>query len=114
MSRLDYAAIRQRISIRCVLDLVDYRPSHCHGPQWRGPCPLLGCSQSARPSSDRSFSVNVERHLFRCFRCGLSGSQLDLWRQLTGMPLHPATLDLCRRLSIAPVELSDLQPPDRR
>jgi len=110
MSLLDYAAIRQRVPIRCVLLLLGYEPTHRRGPQWRGPCPLPDCSPSASTSSDRCFSVHIERHLFRCFRCGRSGNQLDLWTHATGLSLHPATLDLCHRLSIVPVYLTNPQP----
>ena len=113
MSRLDYAAIRRRIPIRCVLLLLDYEPVSRHVDQWRGPCPLPQCSSSVQLPLDRNFSVNVTRHLFRCFRCGSSGNQLDLWGYHTGLPLYAATLDLCRRLLITPVILSTSQPPNR-
>ena len=114
MSRLDYAAIRERIPIRCVLLLIGYEPTRRRGHQWRGPCPLPDCSPTACSSSQRCFSVHVRRHLFRCFSCGRSGNQLDLWTHLIGRPLYPATLDLCRRLSITPVELENPQPPRPR
>jgi hypothetical protein len=114
MTRLDYAAIRQRIPIRCVLLLIDYQPTQRQGPQWRGPCPLPGCSADASPdkSRERSFSVHVGRHVFRCFRCECSGNQLDLWAQVTGLTLHPATLDLCRLLAVTPIRLQIPQPPN--
>jgi len=113
MSCLDYAAIRQRIPIRCVLLLIRYQASRRDGQQWRGPCPLPDCSPSAGTSSDRSFSIDVGRHLFHCFRCQRSGNQLDLWTHVTGLKLYPATLDLCRHLSITPVVLPNPQPPIR-
>jgi DNA primase len=110
MNGLDYAAIRQRVPIRCVLLLLAYEPTHRRGHQWRGPCPLPDCSPSAAPSRDRSFSVHVKRHLFRCFRCGRSGNQFDLWAHATGLSLYPATLDLCQRLSVVPIYLKNPQP----
>ena len=113
MSGLDYAAIRRRIPIRCVLLLLAYQPVRRRGSQWRGRCPLPGCS-SAGTTSDNCFSVHVGRHLFRCFRCGRSGNQLDLWLHATGLSLRPATLNLCRRLAITPLFLPDPQPPNRR
>ena len=113
MSRLDYSVLRQRIPIRCVLLLVGYEPTSRRGHQWRGPCPLPDCSSAARTSSNRCFSVNVQRHNFRCFSCGAAGNQLDLWTHLTGLSLYPATLDLCHRLAITPVELPNPQPPQR-
>lgn len=112
MSRLDYSAIRRRIPIRCVLLLLGYQPARRRGQQWRGPCPLPGCSPSAAKRDDY-FSVHVGRHMFRCFRCGRSGNQLDLWLHATGLSLRPATLDLCRRLTITPIFLPDPQPPNR-
>ena len=114
MNGLDYAAIRQRIPIRCVLLLFAYEPTHRRGHQWRGPCPLPGCPPSADTSNRRCFSVNVQRHLFRCFRCGRSGNQLDLWARATGLSLYPATLDLCQRLSIVPIYLNNPQPRNHR
>ena len=113
MSRLDYPAIRQRIPIRCVLLLLRYEPSHRNGRQWRGPCPLPGCGLLDGMSPDRPFSVDVGRHLFQCFRCQRAGNQLDLWTHVTGLKIYPATVDLCRRLSITPVILSNPQPPNR-
>jgi len=110
MNRLDYAAIRQRVPIRCVLLLLGYEPTRRRGHQWRGPCPLPDCSLAADASSDRHFSVHVQRHLFRCFRCGRSGNQLDLWAHAIGLSLYPATLDLCQRLSIVPIYLNNPQP----
>ncbi|WP_146409866.1 hypothetical protein [Allorhodopirellula heiligendammensis] len=38
------------------------------------------------PNAPRAFSVNIERHIFRCFKCHRSGNALDLWgihRQLS-------------------------------
>jgi hypothetical protein len=113
MNHLDYAAIRQRVPIRCVLLLLTYEPTCRRGHQWRGPCPLPGCYPSADTSKERCFSINVQRHLFRCFRCGQSGNQLDLWAHATGLSLYPATLDLCHRLSIVPVYLNNPQPQNR-
>ena len=112
MSPLDYAAIRRRIPIRCVLLLLAYEPAERRGHQWRGACPLPTCPTWAGPSPARCFSVHVQRHLFQCFRCGRSGNQLDLWTHVSGLQLYPATLDLCRRLSITPIQLSRPQPPN--
>jgi hypothetical protein len=113
MSRLDYTVLRQRIAIRAVLQLLDWEPTRCRGPQWRGPCPLPGCPSSSGGISDLSFSVHVQRNIFRCFRCGRSGNQFDLWMHATGLSLYPATLELCQRLSIAPIYLINTQPRKR-
>ncbi|MEX0641727.1 MAG: hypothetical protein WD468_03450, partial [Pirellulales bacterium] len=37
---------------------------------------------------------------FRCFTCGASGNQLDLWSAAQQLPLFEATIDLCHRLGI--------------
>jgi hypothetical protein len=110
MSRLDYSTLRQRIAMRAVLQLLDWAPTRCRGPQWRGSCPLPGCPSSGGGPSDRSFSVHVQHNIFRCFRCGCSGNQLDLWTHATGLTLYQATLDLCQRLSIPPIHLINTQP----
>jgi DNA primase len=108
---LDYRAIRERISIRQVLALVGYEAASQRGPQWRGPCPI--CQAGLAPSKEHRFSVNVERGLFQCFGCGRRGNQLDLWSQLRGLPLKPATVDLCHRLGIEPIRLNKPQPRTR-
>ena len=80
MSQIDYLAIRGRISIGRVLELLGYQPLSQRGPQWRGPCPI--CCGGDVTANPRCFSVHVGRDLFRCFRCGRAGNQLDLWAQL--------------------------------
>ena len=109
MSQLDYPAIRSRISIRRVLELLNYQPTLQRGPQWRGPCPFC-CHDSL---NELCFSVHVGRDLFRCFRCQRSGNQLDLWAYLSGRSIYPATLQLCRHLNIEPIPLRNPQPPNR-
>ena len=109
MRKLDYVAIRDQIPIRRVLDLLDWAPAGQRLHQWRGLCPL-GCSPSRGSQQDRCFSVHVSRGLFRCFHCKRSGNQLDLWVIVTGLPLYPATLDLCSRLDIEPITLENPQP----
>ena len=92
----DYAAIREQVPIRRVLELLDWQPTlHC-GPQWRVPCPLSG-SPSFGPPATRCFSVHVPRSLLRCFNCRRGGNQLDLWAAATNQPLHPTTLNLCEQ-----------------
>lgn len=111
MNQLDFRAIRRRISIRSVLGLLGYEPVIRRGSQWRGPCPM--CRPSSAAESERCFSCDIRRNLFRCFRCGRSGNQLDLWCQLSGLSLYPATLDLCRRLSIDAIPIENPQPRNR-
>jgi hypothetical protein len=110
MSLLDFRETASRIPIRSVLWLLGWAPSHQRGHQWRGPGPLPDCSPSDKTPRDRCFCVDLERHIFCCFRCGRSGNQLDLWTHATGLPLYPATLDLCRHLAIPPIYLRNPQP----
>jgi hypothetical protein len=101
MPGIDYAALRAHVRIEDVLRLANFRASEALGVQLRGPCPIHG-SQS--PTS-RSFSVHVDKNTFRCFKCGASGNQLDLWVAISKLSLHEAARDLCERLGIDPPEV---------
>jgi len=107
MSGLDYQKLRTQITIEQVLRLLGFRPLRRYAKTLRGPCPI-----HASPD-DRCFSVHLERNLFRCFRCGAAGNQLDLWRLAQRRPLHPATLDLCRQLGIQPPRLIPPHSPSK-
>jgi DNA primase len=93
---VDFQAVRAKVSISDVLGLVGFTPCQTRGDQLRGPCPIHG---STSPGS-RIFSVHLARNAFRCFKCGSSGNQLDLWAAVRKTTLHAATIDLCRRLQI--------------
>jgi DNA primase len=96
MAGIDYAALRRRLRLGQVLELLAFVPSTRHGHQVRGPCPVHG-SQSPR---SRSFAAHLERHCWHCFRCGAHGNALDLWAAVSKRPLYEAALDLCRRLHL--------------
>lgn len=96
MVSVDFQAVRRAVSIAQVLEVIGFEPTERRGDQWRGPCPVHG---SKSPKS-RSFSVNLRKNAFRCFRCGAAGNQLDLWKTLSGMDLYEATLALCERLGV--------------
>jgi DNA primase len=96
MPSLDFAAIRRAVPIARVLELLQFVPTERRGNQLRGPCPIHG---STSPNS-RSFSVNLAKNAFRCFTCGASGNQLDLWSLATKLPLYEAAIDFCDRLQI--------------
>jgi DNA primase len=96
MPGIDFAELRSRIGIEQVLELAGFVPSESIGDQLRSPCPIHG---STSPAS-RSFSVNLRKHTFQCFKCGQSGNQLDLWVRISKLPLHEAAIDLCRRLDV--------------
>jgi DNA primase len=70
------------MSIAAVLDLAGYLACVRVGDQLRGPCPI----HRSGTQRSRSFSVNLVRNIYRCFVCGSSGNQLDLWMKLTRNP----------------------------
>jgi hypothetical protein len=96
MPGIDFAEVRSRVRLAQVLELAGFRVVSRMGDQVRGPCPVHG---SSSPRS-RSFSANLGRNTFRCFRCGATGNQLDLWVAISKLPLHEAATDLCARLGI--------------
>jgi DNA primase len=93
---VDFQAVRSMIRIAEVLALVGYVPDKSSREQLRGPCPVHG---STSPRS-RTFSVNLRRNAYRCFKCGSAGNQLDLWAAISMTDLHTAALDLCERLHL--------------
>ena len=96
MPGVDYGAVRERISMTRVLELLEFHPCRVRGNQLRGLCPVHG-------SEDRkstTFSVNLAKNAFRCFKCGARGNQIDLWAAAKKMSLYQASLDLCDRLAM--------------
>ena len=91
---IDYRALRERISIGQVLDVIGWTPTSGSGQQLRGPCPV---HKSTRECS-RTFAVDIERNLWYCHKCEKGGNQLDLYTTATGLPLYPAILELCDKL----------------
>lgn len=69
-------------------------PASPLGIRCAGPCPI---HHSISPLS-RSFSANLKRHIYRCFKCGSYGNQLDLYASSTGLSLFEATIELCEKL----------------
>jgi DNA primase len=94
MPGIHFAEVRARIALAEVLDLIGFVPSETTGDQLRGPCPV---HRSTTPSS-RSFSANLESHIYRCFKCGSCGNQLDLYASVTGLSLFEAAIALCDQL----------------
>ena len=89
-----FGEVRARIALADVLDLLGFVPCESSGDQVRGPCPV---HRSVSPSS-RSFSANLKLHVYRCFKCGSSGHQLDLYVAVTGLGLFAAAVALCEQL----------------
>lgn len=109
MPGIDFAAVRAAVSMEQVLQFVGFIASARRGPQLRGPCPIHG---SQTPQS-RSFSVNLSKNAFRCFRCGVQGNQIDLWAQTQRLPLVQAAGDLCAHVNIAIPELPEMDRTHR-
>ena len=107
MPALDYQALRATISLERVLQLLGYQPSRRRGDQLRGPCPL---HDPTFLGDHHCFSAHLGRHLFYCFRCRAGGNQLDLWRLIQRLPLHEASLHLCRQTHIEPPLLKPANP----
>jgi DNA primase len=91
---IHYDEVRAQIALADVLDLLDFVPCESSGDQVRGPCPV---HHSTSPSS-RSFSADMKRHIYNCFKCGSSGNQLDLYTAVTRLGLFEATVRLCEQL----------------
>lgn len=110
MPGIDYRALRRRVPLGQVLELLGYTPATRRGSQLRGPCPVHG---SHTPKS-RSFAAHLEWHCWHCFRCGAGGNALDRWRAVMRLPLYAAALDLCRRLALdVPWLPARRRPPPR-
>lgn len=105
MSGIDYSILRATISMEQVLELLGYQPVSRRGQQLRGPCPI---HDSAAAGKQHCFSVHLGRRVFRCFRCGAHGNQLDLWQLVHRLPWRASALHLCRHAQISPPKL---QPP---
>jgi DNA primase len=109
MPGIDFAALRRRLPLGRVLELLDFVPSQRQGNQVRGPCPVHG----AHTPRSRSFAAHLGRHGWHCFVCGAGGNALDLWAAVTKRPLYEAALDLCHRLHLEVPRLPARRTPAR-
>jgi DNA primase len=96
MPGVDFRAIRAAVSIAQVLELVDFQNRERAGDQLRGGCPVPG---SSSPKS-RSFSANLTKNTYPCFKCGSKGNALDLWAAATQTPWYEAAITLCGKLNL--------------
>ena len=100
LSRIDFATLRRQIRMRDVLHTLGIL-EHCRGfgPQKRGPCPVHQQQDDGR--RHRSFSVNLDRGVFRCFHpeCKAQGNVLDLWAACRNLPLSDAARSLAERFA---------------
>ncbi len=94
MPGIHFATVRTMIPLADVLNLIGFVPCETTRAQVRGPCPVHGATS---PTS-RSFSANLKMHAYRCFKCGSSGNQLDLYAAMTRLSLFDAAIALCEQL----------------
>jgi DNA primase len=94
MPWIDYPAVRRRIPMTQVLELLSWKPHSRRGDQLRGPCPIHG--GDPRPV----FAVHLGKQMYFCHQCRSGGDQLQLWQEIDERPLYPATLALCRAAGI--------------
>jgi DNA primase len=94
MPGIDFEVLRNEIGIDQVLDVLGFQPSSVSGDQLRGPCPVHGSSSD----QSRSFSVNVMRGRYYCFKCNSKGNQLELWAAVHRISIYQAAADLCKAI----------------
>ena len=99
MPSIDFRQLRATVTIAEVLELLGLVATVRTGDQVRGVCPL---HVSANAGKSRSFSVNLSRKTFQCFKCGATGNQLDLWAKATKLSIDEAARNLCDRLNKKP------------
>lgn len=103
MPAINFARLKQQITIQDVLELIGWEPIRRNGAEWRGPCPFH-VSQSRNPEMSRSFAVNVLKHCFHCknSECGVHGNAFDLWIQHEryGDEVHLAAQHLCAEIGL--------------
>ncbi len=103
MCGVDFRTVRFQVTMSQVLELLGFHATETHGDQVRGSC-MIHDSDSL---NSRTFSANLSKQVYRCFRCGSAGNQLDMWAAATHQPLYPATIDLCQRLGVSVPRLDD-------
>jgi transposase len=113
---VDFAALRRQVTLRQVLQhlgvLHRFRNSSGWGSQLRGPCPL----HQSRSERGRTFSVDLQRNIFRCFHpsCAAQGNVLDLWAAYHDLPLHEAALHLAETFGVIPPRLKNGSHPQNQ
>jgi transposase len=94
---VDFAFLREHITIEQVLrHLGHYDQLRGSSQQLRGPCPLHG-SASIR---SRTFSVELGKNAFQCFKCKAKGNAIDLWAHLTNQTAYDAALDIAETFNL--------------
>jgi hypothetical protein len=95
----DFATLRKQVTMHQVLTHLNHLARlKGGGAQRRGPCPV----HDTDAHTSRSFSVNFEKNVFRCFHppCAIQGNVLDLWAAVHRLPLRDAAEDLARTFKL--------------
>jgi len=98
--RVDFAFVRQQVTMEQVLDHLGLRDRLAgRGSQRRGPCPIHSQHGNSKPT----FSVHLNKKVFQCFHaeCAAKGNVLDLWSLMHKLPLYEAALHLCETFQLA-------------
>ena len=98
---INYRQLRATVRIEEILSWMQWEASSRVGDQHRGSCPLCAALAGDTESRDtyRTFSVNTQRNIYRCFRCGSGGNALDLWSRYRKLSLYAAAQEIQNRLS---------------
>jgi transposase len=102
---IDFAHLKRQMPLVRVLDQLGLTAQlHGRGPQRRGPCPL-----HRGDGRGRTFSVNLDEHVFCCHAagCGQHGDVIDLWAALHHQSLRAAALDLVRTFNLEPAPVTE-------
>ena len=75
MPGIHFATVRARIPLADVLKLIGFVPCETSRDQVRGPWPV----HHSTASTSRSFSANINRHIYKCFTFGANLIQLYLY-----------------------------------
>jgi transposase len=97
---VDFAHLKAQLSMAQLLDHLGLLATlHGSGPQRRCTCPIHRGDRRSR-----TFSVNLDAHVFQCFakECGAKGDVIDLWSSVNHMSLREAALDLVRTFHLEP------------
>ena len=99
----DYREIRERVRIVDLLEELGWQATKTRGAQLRRSCPLSGCKStttSGKPSPTLwTYSVQRDRNIYRCFRCGSEGSVIDFWSTYRMLTIYDAAKELSTQLS---------------
>lgn len=103
MTWLDYREVRERVRIVDLLEELGWQATKTRGAQLRGSCPLPGCESTrtgGKPSpSQQTFSVQRDRNIYRCFRCGSAGSVIDFWSAYRMLTIYEVAKELSSKIN---------------